>query len=167
MSTRPHVDPWRHCNVKWRHQPHMIIMSRLSVFRIFWKPFSRFFPIKIRCLVVSKKKNQFVSPLNWAATWDFQQCRNLTAKAETSLRIRAVWSELLLVARIFHDSKATDRILFGVSKLKRRQHRLVWVLTCQNDTVLRLICHRSASRVMNNDSQDDGSLHCISFIYSL
>ena len=76
MSRRPHVDPWRHCNVKWRHQPHIISMSRLSVFRIFWKPFSRFSPIKVRCLVVSKKKNPFVSLLNWAATWDFQQCGN-------------------------------------------------------------------------------------------
>ena len=31
------------------------------------------------------------------------------AKAQTGLRIRAVWSEPLLVARIFYDSKATDQ----------------------------------------------------------
>ena len=42
------------------------------------------------------------------------------AKAQTSQRIRAVWSEPLLVAWIFYDCKATDWILFGVSKLKRR-----------------------------------------------
>ena len=53
------------------------------------------------------------------------------AKAQTSLRIRAVWSEPLIVAWIFYDSKATDRTSFGVSKLKRRPHRLVWVYTFQ------------------------------------
>ena len=32
------------------------------------------------------------------------------AKAQTSLRIRAVWSEPLLVSWILHDCRATDRI---------------------------------------------------------
>ena len=45
------------------------------------------------------------------------------AKAPTSLRMRAVWSEPLLVAWIFYS--------FGVSKLKRRLHRLVSVYSCQ------------------------------------
>ena len=65
------------------------------------------------------------------------------AKAQTSLRICAVWSEPLLVAWIFYDSKATDRTSFEVSKLNRRLHRLVWVYTCQNATLLEVTCHGS------------------------
>ena len=45
------------------------------------------------------------------------------AKAQISLRIRAVWSEPLLIAWIFYECLATDRTAFGVSKLKRRLHR--------------------------------------------
>ena len=63
------------------------------------------------------------------------------AKAPTSLRIRAVWSEPLLVAWILYDYLATDRTAFEVSKLKRRLHRLVWVNTCQNATLLDITCH--------------------------
>ena len=50
-----------------------------------------------------------------------------TAKAQTSLRIRAVWSEPLLVAWIFYECLTTDWTSFGVSKLKKRLPRLVWV----------------------------------------
>ena len=62
------------------------------------------------------------------------------AKAQTSLRIRAVWSEPLLVAWIFYDCLATDWTSFGVSKLNRRLHRLVWVYSCQNPTLLEITC---------------------------
>ena len=62
------------------------------------------------------------------------------AKAQTSLRIRAVWSEPLLVAWLCYASKATDRTSFGVSKLKRRLHMLVWVYICQNATLLEITC---------------------------
>ena len=54
-------------------------------------------------------------------------CYVRPVKAQISLRIRAVWSEPLLVALIFHKCYATDWTWFGVSKLKRRLHRLVWV----------------------------------------
>ena len=43
------------------------------------------------------------------------------AKAQTSIRICTAWSEPSLVAWIFYD----DGISFGVSKLKRRLHRLL------------------------------------------
>ena len=33
--------------------------------------------------------------------------------------------------------------IFGVSKLKRRLHRLVWVYSCQNATLLEITCHGS------------------------
>ena len=33
--------------------------------------------------------------------------------------------------------------IFGGSKLKRRLHRLVWVYTCQNTTLLEITCHSS------------------------
>ena len=48
----------------------------------------------------------------------------VTSKAQISLRMRAVWSEPLLVALIFYDCLATDLTPFGVSKLKRRLQRL-------------------------------------------
>ena len=57
-------------------------------------------------------------------------------------RSRAVWLEPLPVASIYYDSKDTDRTSFGVSKLKRRLHRLiwVWVSACQNATLLEITC---------------------------
>ena len=33
--------------------------------------------------------------------------------------------------------------IFGVSKLKRRLHRLIWVYTCSNATLLEITCHGS------------------------
>ena len=42
----------------------------------------------------------------------------LPAKPETSLHIRTVSSEPLLVACIFYECEATDRTSFEVSKLK-------------------------------------------------
>ena len=54
------------------------------------------------------------------------------AKPQISLRIRAVWSEPLLVAWVFYDCLATDWTPFGVSKLKGRLQRLVRVCTFQN-----------------------------------
>ena len=65
------------------------------------------------------------------------------AKAQTSLRICAVWSEPLLVAWILYEFQATDWTPFGVSKLKRRLHRLVWVYTFQNATLLETTFPRS------------------------
>ena len=65
------------------------------------------------------------------------------AKAQTSLRIRAVWSEPLLVAWIFYECKATNWTSFGFSKLKRGLHRLVLVYTCQNASLLEITCHGS------------------------
>ena len=65
------------------------------------------------------------------------------AKPQISLRIRAVWSEPLLVAWISNECQATDWTSFGVSKLKRRLHRLTWVHTCQNATLLEITCHGS------------------------
>ena len=65
------------------------------------------------------------------------------AKPQISLRIRAVWSEPLLVAWIFYDSYATDWTALGVSKLNRRLQRLVRVYTCQNATLLIITCRGS------------------------
>ena len=69
------------------------------------------------------------------------------AKPQISLRIGAVWSEPLLVAWIFYDCLATDWISFGVSKLKRRLYRLVWVYRCQNATLLEITCHCSILKI--------------------
>ena len=78
-------------------------------------------------------------------SWDFHQCYVCDQQSlrSISLRIRAVWSEPLLVAWIFYECSATDRTKFGVSKLKRRLHRLVWVYTCQNATLLEITFHDS------------------------
>ena len=72
------------------------------------------------------------------------------AKAQTSLRIRADWSEPLLVAWIFYDCWATDWTLFEVSKLNRRLYKLVWVYTCQNVKLLEISCHGSIIAVTCN-----------------
>ena len=64
-------------------------------------------------------------------------------KAQISLRISAVWPEPLLVAWISYDCSATDGTAFGISKLKRWLHRLVWVYTCQHATLLEITCHAS------------------------
>ena len=63
------------------------------------------------------------------------------AKPQINLRIRAVWSEALLVVWIIYECEATDWISFGVSKLKRRLHMLAWVYTCQKATLLEITCH--------------------------
>ena len=65
------------------------------------------------------------------------------AKPQISLRICAVWSEPLLVARISYECSATDWTPFEISKPKRMLHRLVWVCTCQNATLLGITCHGS------------------------
>ena len=65
------------------------------------------------------------------------------AKAQTRLRIHAVWSEPLLVAWIFHKCSATDWTSFGASKPKRKLQRLVRVYTCQNVKLLKISCHGS------------------------
>ena len=73
-----------------------------------------------------------------------------SAKSQTSLRICAVWSELLLWAWIFYDCKATYQTAFPVSKLKKRLHRLLWVSTCQNSTLFEIACHALFSNVSSN-----------------
>ena len=67
----------------------------------------------------------------------------LPAKPQISLRLCTVWSEPLLVACIFFECLATDITTFGDSKLQRRLHRLVWVDTCQNATLLEITCRGS------------------------
>ena len=62
------------------------------------------------------------------------------ARPQISLCILTVWSEPLLVAWIFYEFKATEWTSFGVSKLKRRLHILVWVYTFQNATLLEIRC---------------------------
>ena len=56
------------------------------------------------------------------------------AKPQIILRIRAVWSEPLLIVWIFYECEATDWTSFGVSTLKRRLHRLFWVYSCKKKT---------------------------------
>ena len=60
------------------------------------------------------------------------------ATPQISASICAVWLEPLLVVWVFYDCKATDWTPFGVSKLKRRLQRLVWVYT-----LLEILCHGS------------------------
>ena len=71
------------------------------------------------------------------------------AKPQSSLCIRAVWSEPLLVAWVFYDCKATDCTPFGASKLKRRLQRLVRVYTCQNVKLLEISCCCSIIIIVN------------------
>ena len=54
--------------------------------------------------------------------------------------IRAVWSEPFLVAWILLKFQATNQTSSGISMLKRRLHRLVWVHTRRNATLLEITC---------------------------
>ena len=65
------------------------------------------------------------------------------AKPQISLRIRAVWSEPLLVACIFYECWATDWTKCEDSKLISRLYRLLWVYTCQSTTLLEITCYGS------------------------
>ena len=91
--------------------------------------------------------------LEWIdSIWVIQMSRDMRfptmwfvrpAKAQISLRIRAVWSEPLLVACIFYDCRTTDWTSIGASKPKGRLHRLAWVDTSQNATLLEISCRGS------------------------
>ena len=61
--------------------------------------------------------------------------------SDQQVLICTVWSEPLPVAWIFYDSKAIDWTSFGVSKLKRRLHRLIRDYNCQNATLLEITAH--------------------------
>ena len=65
------------------------------------------------------------------------------AKPQISLCICAAWSEPLHVAWAFYDCWATYRTTSGISKLKMRLHRLVWVYICHNATLLEITCFGS------------------------
>ena len=58
--------------------------------------------------------------------------------AHTRSLIRAFASRLNILWVLSNDWTS-----FGVSKLKRRLHRLAWVYTCQNTTLLEITCHGS------------------------
>ena len=77
----------------------------------------------------------------WHETSNNMVCA--TSKASDQPAHMPDWSEPLLVAWIFYECEATDQKSFGVSKLKRRLHRLVSVYTCQNATLLAITCHCS------------------------
>ena len=76
-----------------------------------------------------------------SSTWDFQQCGMCD---QQSLRTACVYVQsdqslnsclnILWVLSYWLNEK------FGVSKLKRRLQRLVWVYTCQNTTLLEITC---------------------------
>ena len=83
-------------------------------------------------------KNKLSQWMRFPTMWYVQP-----AKAQTSLHIRTAWSEPLLVAWIYYESTAADWTPFGVSKLKMRLHRLIWVYTCQNTKLLEFTRHGS------------------------
>ena len=83
-----------------------------------------------QCILVSAfEPRHDISPTMWYVR---------PAKAQISLRIQP-----LLVAWIFCDCLAIDWTPFGVSKLKKGLHRLVWIYTCQNATLLEITCRGS------------------------
>ena len=90
--------------------------------------------------LITERSTKLSSDMRFLPMWYVQP-----AKPQISLRIhvRAVWSETLLVAWIFYDCLATYWTAFGVSKLKGRLNKLVWVYTCQNATLLEITCRGS------------------------
>ena len=84
---------------------------------------------------LNQKKTRVSKCMKFPSMWYVRP-----AKPQISLRIRAVWSEHLLVAWVFYECYATDWTPFGVSKLKRRLQRLLRVYTCQNVKFLEISC---------------------------
>ena len=162
MSLKSHL---KVCN--W--SMHMLMIVRLIWF---WRSQSTFFQLcwdgsssykaRIECVLLKDTMPVRLEPatlglesstllLSYCAH-DLSQCIRFPtiwyvrpAKPQISLRIRAVWSEPLLVAWVFYDCDATDWTPFGVSMLRSRLHRLVWVYTCQNVKLLEISCHGSFS----------------------
>ena len=83
--------------------------------------------LKSNCLHLPMKR--YATVFIWAETWDFQQCCMCNQQ-----RLRPACS-------------------FGVSKLKRRLHTLIWVYTCQNATLLETTCHGSIILLMKRYAQ--------------
>ena len=115
------------------------IKWKLVLKKHFWSYFE--WPLKTGFTVVS---NMLIHI--WALAWDFQQCglcyqqslRSAYSYAQSDRRF-------LLVAWIFYECLTIDWTSFGVSKLKWRLHRFVWVYSWQKchivgNHMLRLIC---------------------------
>ena len=73
---------------------------------------------------------------NLASAWDFQQFGMCDQQRLSLIRAFANRLNILWVLSYWWTS-------FGVSKLKRSLHRLVWVYTCQNATLLEITCRGS------------------------
>ena len=102
--------------------------------------FSKFYPNnQVYFSLISKDQKNEMSRDIWFPTMWYVR----PAKPQISLRICAVWPGPLLVAWLFYECYATDWTSFGVSKLERRLHMLIWVYTCQNATLLKITCHGS------------------------
>ena len=99
--------------------------------------------LEFRNMVKSKLQHKLSRGMRFPTMWYVQP-----AKPQTSLCICAVWSEPLLVAWIFYDCLASLWTPFGVSKLNGKLHRLIWVCTCQNATLLEITCCGSNVNVM-------------------
>ena len=92
----------------------------------------------------------------WAATWDFQQC-DLCSQQSLKLACPQLQSDQSLFQSLEYSmnikllgehhlefpSWKGGCTAFGASAFKRRLHRLVWVYTCQNATLLEITCHGS------------------------
>ena len=79
----------------------------------------------------------------WAAIWDFQQYGMCD---QQSLRSACAYAQSDQSLCLSLEYPMTVKLLhywtsFGVSKLKKRLHRLIWVYTCQNATLLEISCH--------------------------
>ena len=65
--------------------------------------------------------------------------------AHTRRLIRAFAGRLTILWLLSYWLKKT----FGVSYLRRRLHRLIWVYTFKNDTLLKITCHSSYSIMLH------------------
>ena len=117
-----------------------VIKRTISSRRFFWVPTTY--------ALLEKYEIYLSLDMRFPTMWYVQP-----AKAQTSLHIRAVWSEPLLVASII--CKAADWTEFGVSKLKRGLHRLVWVYTSKNVTMMEITCHSSYTLSLFEDKDCD------------
>ena len=110
--------------------------------------------------------NKMASAVNfwmWAATWDFQQCGMCY---QQTLRPAYPYGQSALI-RAFARCLNILWLLsyrptsFGVSKLKKRLHRLVWVYLCQKASLLEITCCGS-NFIWSRLSQINNHAQCLS-----
>ena len=108
---------------------------------LFWQTFSEFQPWKSMSYLRTEREKCW--KFYWASAWDFQQCGMWD---QQSLRSACAYAQSDQSLCWSLDYSMNIKLLTE-HQLKRRLHRLVWVYTCQNATLLEITCHGSGLQI--------------------